>query len=142
MEDYEVMFSLNKLASSITNYANTRLKPYGLTYTQLSVLLFLAAHQNEVINQKNICFELEISHATAVGIIARMHGRNLVKVAISEADRRNTNIFISDHGIELVNQTKVIQDEIIAVFNDYLGKEKIGQFIETIKEVNHIFKTR
>lgn len=140
MENYEVMFSFNKLASNITNYANARLKPYGLTYTQLSVLLFLFAHQNEVINQKNICFELEISHATAVGIIARMHGRNLVRVAVSEVDRRNTNIFISDHGIELVNQTKVIQDEIVTVFNDCLGKEKLSQFIEAIKQVNHIFK--
>lgn len=140
MENYEVMFSLNKLASNMTNYANARLKPYGLTYTQLSVLLFLFAHQNEVINQKNICFELEISHATAVGIIARMHGRGLIKVTISEVDRRNTNIFISDHGIELVNQTKVIQDEIIAVFSDCLGKEKLSQFIEAIKKVNHIFK--
>lgn len=140
MENYEVMFSLNKLASNITNYANARLKPYGLTYTQLSVLLFLFAHQKEVINQKNICFELEISHATAVGIIARMHGRGLVKVAISEVDRRNTNIFISDHGIELVNQTKAIQDEIVAVFSDCLGKEKLSQFIEAIKKVNHILK--
>ena len=52
MKDYEVMFSLNKLAGNIANYANARLKPYGLTFTQLSVLIFLADNQDRTINQR------------------------------------------------------------------------------------------
>lgn len=140
MENYEIMFSFNKLASNITNYANARLKPYGLTYTQLSVLLFLAKHQKETINQKNICYELEISHATAVGIIARMHGRNLVSVAVSETDRRNTNVFISKHGLELVKQTESIQKEIIGMFTKTLDDTTLVQFVESVKKINQIFK--
>ena len=92
MKDYEVMFSLNKLAGNIANYANARLKPYGLTFTQLSVLIFLADNQDRTINQKDISMEFDVSHATTVGIVARMHGRSLVKVKACESDRRITNV--------------------------------------------------
>lgn len=61
MKDYEVMFSLNKLAGNIANYANARLKPYGLTFTQLSVLIFLADNQDRTINQKILVWNL-MSH--------------------------------------------------------------------------------
>ena len=140
MNDYEIMFSLNKLAGNITNYANACLKPYGLTYSQLSVLLFLWQHQDETINQKNICQELEISHATAVGIIARMHGRGLIEVAISSTDRRNTNIYLTPHGIALIKETKGFQDDLVRRFKQGLHQDEMESFLMKIRKINRSFK--
>ena len=133
MKDYEVMFSLNKLAGNIANYANARLKPYGLTFTQLSVLIFLADNQDRTINQKDI--------STTVGIVARMHGRSLVKVKACESDRRITNVIITDHGKDMIVQTRKVQEELVQLFSKCLDETEMTNFFKLINKINQVFKT-
>ena len=141
MKDYEVMFSLNKLAGNIANYANARLKPYGLTFTQLSVLIFLADNQDRTINQKDISMEFDVSHATTVGIVARMHGRSLVKDKACESDRRITNVIITDHGKDMIVQTRKVQEELVQLFSKCLDETEMTNFFKLINKINQVFKT-
>ena len=136
MKDYEVMFSLNKLAGNIANYANARLKPYGLTFTQLSVLIFLADNQDRTINQKDISMEFDVSHATTVGIVAR-----LVKVKACESDRRITNVIITDHGKDMIVQTRKVQEELVQLFSKCLDETEMTNFFKLINKINQVFKT-
>ena len=113
-------------------YKRQRLKPYGLTFTQLSVLIFLADNQDRTINQKDISMEFDVSHATTVGIVARMHGRSLVKVKACESDRRITNVIITDHGKDMIVQTRKVQEELVQLFSKCLDETEMTNFFKDV----------
>lgn len=119
-DDIVVLFY--KLSSAIVTRINNELRPYSLTFQQFSILNFVAQQQGEVIG-KDICQYLGISHPTAVGLVTRMVGNDLLIVKVSQTDRRQTALYLSEKGKLILSQTESIvqniQDEILNV----LGKD-------------------
>lgn len=118
-DDIVVLFY--KLSSAIVTRINNELRPYSLTFQQFSILNFVAQQQGEVIG-KDICQYLGISHPTAVGLVTRMVGNDFLIVKVSQSDRRQTTLYLSEKGKLVLSQTESIvqniQDEIMNV----LGK--------------------
>lgn len=140
MKNNEIMFSINRLAVSIDKYANTCLKPFGLTFKQLSVLIFLADNQARSLNQKDISKEFDISHATTVGIVARMQERSLVRVQACDTDRRITNVAITQHGLDVLEQTKAVQDKLVLLFSSCFDETAMVDFFTNVNKINQAFK--
>lgn len=118
-DDIVVLFY--KLSSAIVTRINNELRPYSLTFQQFSILNFVAQQQGEVIG-KDICQYLGISHPTAVGLVTRMVGNDFLIVKVSQSDRRQTTLYLSEKGKLILSQTESIvqniQDEIMNVLGE------------------------
>lgn len=89
---------------SINNSLNQHLCKDGqklnLTSAQMHVLKYLCFHQNDVIYQKDILNEFELSNATVSGIISRLESKGFVTCCCSDSDSRCKQILITDKALD------------------------------------------
>lgn len=106
----------------------------NLTSAQMHVLRYLCIHQEDVIYQKDILNEFDLSNATISGIISRLENKGFVLCCSSESDSRCKQIKITDKALacnHLIEQNikrteaqmvKGFSDEDIARLHQYLEK--------------------
>lgn len=98
---------------SINNSLNQHLCKDGqnlnLTSAQMHVLKYLCSHQNDIIYQKDILNEFELSNATVSGIISRLASKGFVTCCCSDSDSRCKQIHITDKALDCLNS---IQEKI------------------------------
>lgn len=106
----------------------------NLTSAQMHVLRYLCIHQNDVIYQKDILNEFDLSNATVSGIISRLEAKGFVSCRSSKSDCRCKQIQITEkalscnHWIELnimqveSQMIKGFSDEDIVRLHQYLDR--------------------
>ncbi|MDO0957340.1 MarR family winged helix-turn-helix transcriptional regulator [Mammaliicoccus sciuri] len=83
----------------MTNYFTKRLKPYGVTPEQWSIMSILSP--NKSTTQKDLAKAIHKNQTTVVRMIQSMERKGIVKKTFNKDDRRAHDIMLSQKGEEL-----------------------------------------
>lgn len=83
----------------MTNYFTKRLKPYGVTPEQWSIMSILSP--NKSTTQKDLAKAIHKNQTTVVRMIQSMERKGIVKKTFNKDDRRAHDLMLSQKGEEL-----------------------------------------
>lgn len=103
----------------------------SLSLIHLSVLALLEA--DGPLSMGRIAEELDVSHASATGIIDRMEERGIVERRSSPDDRRVTRIHITDAGVAVSRELLARRRDQLRLVLAELSDEDVGAFLRGIR---------
>ncbi|WP_436938034.1 MarR family winged helix-turn-helix transcriptional regulator [Staphylococcus xylosus] len=83
----------------MNNYFIKRLKPYGVTPEQWSIISILSNHR--VTTQKELAEAIDKNQTTIVRMIQSMERKGIVKKTFNEQDRRSHDLILTEKGDDL-----------------------------------------
>ncbi|MFR7592922.1 MAG: MarR family winged helix-turn-helix transcriptional regulator [Longibaculum sp.] len=126
----ELLVELYKVSSAMISSLNNQLRPYHLTFQQFLILDYLSRKEDTIIG-KDICQYLGISHPTSVGLMTRMRGKGFITMDISESDRRQTEIALTDEGYNVLKETQILVEDMEKKMSEQLQSKSM--FLEELK---------
>jgi DNA-binding MarR family transcriptional regulator len=91
---------ISRIARQLTRLVDQRLKPLGLTASQLPVLV--ALKHGEKRTQKDLVLAAGVEQSSMAQLLARMERDGLIRREPSPDDRRSSLITLTDHALSLL----------------------------------------
>ena len=104
---------IHHLAILNRNDSNQRLKEYGLTSNEGSVLMFLSRHSK--VYQEELIKELQIDKSAVTRILKTLEDKQLIIKETSQEDKRNHILSLTSNGKMLYPQIKNVIKETTEV---------------------------
>ena len=104
----------------------------SVTSTQMTVLQYMAQHEDEVINQRQLQAVLNLSKSTVSGIVQRLRDRGFIEVKPDRDDKRANRIEFSAsfrkqmqiHEADYQKQIDLLGERLVAG----MSQEEIAQY--------------
>jgi DNA-binding MarR family transcriptional regulator len=114
---------INEAAESA---ANNSLKYYGLTFSQIHMLLFLDDDcGGRPVKMKDIEDYFNLKHPTVTGIIERLKAKGFVTTYTDPSDRRCTLVAISDRAAEVRYVMNVHRKTMDTIFENNMSESDL-----------------
>lgn len=105
-------FLLHDIARLMRKRYDQRARPLGLTRAQWQALTHLQRHEG--INQSRLAELLELEPITVARLVDRMEEAGLVRRRDDPADRRAHRLFLAERARPVLDQCRVLGDEVRA----------------------------
>lgn len=112
---------------------------YGVTEQQWRILRVL--DQREGIEPKALCLVCQILSPSMVGILRRMEELDLVRRQPLETDKRRMEIYLGNHGKELMEKLGPLVDQQYEYIEEAYGLstiEALGKALDLMADVKHV----
>lgn len=131
----EIGFYLKKIFQTMEKNLNKDLEDIDLTGMQAHVLLYLYKNRKNIINQRDIEREFELTNPTVNGILKRLENKGFIKRVVSLNDARNKEIMITDKSISLIAEMKKKAKNMENKMTSGITKEELDTFYQVIKKM-------
>ena len=98
------LLTVKMLNTAAERAMNQEMSELGLTYTQTTVIAYLIENQDKEVCQKDVEYNLGLTHPTVSSILTRMERDGLVCTQILASDRRYKRIVLTEKAINLKPQ--------------------------------------
>jgi len=112
MTNDDIGFYFKRIDVMMVKQVNEALKEHDVTFSQMKVLSYILAHENEKINLRDIETEFELTHPTVVGILNRMEQKELIRSEQNPSDRRSRNIIPTDRARDVARDMCEAKQEL------------------------------
>lgn len=133
----EIGFYLKKIFQTMEKNLNKDLEGIELTSMQAHVLIYLYKNRKNIINQRDIEREFELTNPTVNGILNRLENKGFVKRVVSLNDARNKEIRITDKSISLIAEMKKKAKNMEDKMTFGIEKEELDTFYQVIKKISN-----
>lgn len=106
------LLTIKMLNTAIERIMNQEMSELGLTYTQTTVIGYLIDNKEKEVCQKDIEYNLGLTHPTVSSILSRMEVNDLIHTQPLAADHRYKKIILTDKAIHLSEQINIKYQEI------------------------------
>ncbi len=131
----EIGFYLKKIFQTMEKNLNKDLEDIDLTGMQAHVLIYLYKNRKNIINQRDIEREFELTNPTVNGILKRLENKGFIKRVVSLNDARNKEIMITDKSISLIVEMKKKAKNMENKMTSGITKEELNTFYQVIKKM-------
>lgn len=131
----EIGFYLKKIFQMMEKNLNKDLEDIDLTGMQAHVLIYLYKNRKNIINQRDIEREFELTNPTVNGILKRLENKGFIKRVVSLNDARNKEIMITDKSISLIVEMKKKAKNMENKMTLGITKEELDTFYQVIKKM-------
>ena len=131
----EIGFYLKKIFQMMKKNLNKDLEDIDLTGMQAHVLIYLYKNRKNIINQRDIEREFELTNPTVNGILNRLENKDFIKRVVSLNDARNKEIMITDKSISLIVEMKKKAKNMENKMTSGITKEELDTFYQVIKKM-------
>lgn len=131
----EIGFYLKKIFQMMEKNLNKDLEDIDLTGMQAHVLIYLYKNRKNIINQRDIEREFELTNPTVNGILNRLENKDFIKRVVSLNDARNKEIMITDKSISLIVEMKKKAKNMENKMTLGITKEELDTFYQVIKKM-------
>jgi DNA-binding MarR family transcriptional regulator len=100
-------------------------KEMGITRAQWWALANLSRHKSEGMNQSDLARVLDVGKPTIGGLIDRLTEKGMVERRSHGDDRRVKNIYITDHGYELIHYMSPIAASLNTAFLEGISDKDV-----------------
>ena len=114
---------------------NKELEIIDLTSMQAHVLIYLYKNKNNIINQRDIEREFELTNPTVNGILNRLENKGFIKRVVSHIDARNKVISLTDKSVLLINNMKKSAEKMESKMTLGINKDELDIFYRVIKKM-------
>ena len=122
----DLCYKLNHLGRLLLSQVNQRIKPHGVTQGQLPVLCCL--HVDEGQTQAELCQKIQVEQPTMANTLWRMERDGLIRRTLSDRDKRQSRIFLTEQTRPTVEALQEKRDEVIARMTRNLSAEELETF--------------
>lgn len=98
------LLRIKMLNTAIERIMNREMSELGLTYTQTTVIGYLIENQEKDVCQKDIEYNLGLTHPTVSSVLNRMETSGLIVTEILPSDHRYKKILLTEKAISLSEQ--------------------------------------
>lgn len=91
----------------IERLLNKELAQYGITYTQATVIGYLKQNAGRDVYQKDIEYNLGLTHSTVSILLGRMVEKHLITIHTSDEDRRYKKVELTSESLAISNEINV-----------------------------------
>lgn len=123
------------LNTAIERVLNREMTELGLTFTQATVIGYLLDNADREICQRDIEYNLGLSHPTVSSILNRMEANGLICFEIQSADRRYKKICLTDKAITLSELIGIKYRTIKTRLFDSIEAEQREAFNATVQKL-------
>ncbi len=117
-----------------------QLKKLNLTSQQINMIMYLARHEKDLINQKMLEKHFSLSNATISGILKRLEIKKYIYRSYVGNNKKEKYIFLDQAGIEIKNKLyKGVRTLEKKALNDFSDDEK-KQLIEYLRRIQNNLK--
>ncbi|WP_428739397.1 MarR family winged helix-turn-helix transcriptional regulator [Sulfurimonas sp.] len=113
-------YHFNMIFINIKRMMEARLKPYGLTHLQFSILINL--HKNNVTTQKELLKYINGDEASVTRLIDRLESKGFIERVQSTQDKRKKKLLLTKTGVsltqEIIGCAKEVNQQIIKDLNE------------------------
>ena len=130
-----VSVKLKLINEFIERKANRDLKKYGVTLSQMRILMALDCAEGKLCQMKNLEQLFDLSQQNLVGLVKRLQKKKLVETAVDPGDRRRKIVIMTDKGYQLCRMLYKEAEEIDAwIAEDMTEREKedFGKLLEIV----------
>lgn len=125
------------LSERIEKEANNNLAQFGITLSQMRVLVTLHYSCEGVYSLKELEKIFNFSQQTIAGIVSRLERKGLLKSAVDEQDRRVKKVFITESGRELAEASQHETIETERWLTECLSEEEEETFRKLLTKINN-----
>lgn len=90
------LLTIKMLNTAVERMMNQEMAELGLTYTQTTVIGYLIENQDKDVCQKDIEYNLGLTHPTVSSILNRMESNGLITTQSLKTDHRYKKIVLTD----------------------------------------------
>ena len=131
----KIVFYLKKIFQTMEKNLNKELEIIDLTSMQAHVLIYLYKNKNNIINQRDIEREFELTNPTVNGILNRLENKGFIKRVVSHIDARNKVISLTDKSVLLINNMKKSAEKMESKMTLGINKDELDIFYRVIKKM-------
>ena len=102
---------------------------------QIAILAFLIDNENEVIYQKDLENEFQISKAAISDVLYNMENNNMIKKVQEENDARKKRIILTEESYEKYRHMKEAKKEAINSILKGISEDDIKKFLEVTEKL-------
>jgi DNA-binding MarR family transcriptional regulator len=130
-------FLLHDVARLRRTVLDQKLKPLGITRSQMWVITNLSRHGGEGFSQIELARLLDIGKGTLGGLIDRLEARGFVERIPDKIDRRAKRVRMSDAGKVVFYQMRAVAERVNADVMRSIPRKKQEIFIEVLAQMKH-----
>lgn len=112
------LLNLKMLNTAVERIMNQEISELGLTYTQATVIGYLIENQDKTVCQKDIEYNLGLTHPTVSSILSRMEANGMVLSEPLPSDRRYKRIILTEKAESLSEQISEKHKKVKAMLFD------------------------
>lgn len=138
MEQYKVLFQIKSLQKIIfkkflcnNNKYNVN-KEFLPTPTQMQIIAYIMAHENEEIYQKDLENVLKLTRATVSGVLQTMEKNSLIERVVDSNDTRGKKIILNKEAEEIFKKNKIKLDKVEKILKKDIDKDSLETFFKVI----------
>lgn len=133
-EEHHLGFYLKMTHEHFVSGRNRRLKRFGITSSQMDVLIYLFHNDGRVITQRDVEKHFGLTHSTVIGILKRLCEKGYILVEQSSDDRRQRNIRITEKALEIKDDMLDDRRRMNKIIEEKLGREEYDALLEGMKK--------
>lgn len=127
-------FMLSVTSRKVTLLVAHRLKEYGISPEQWSVLYHIA--DRDAMLQKEIAERSGKDRPTVTRILDVLESKGLIVKKAGTSDRRSVHVYATDKGKELISATAAIEEAACNEIKDRLGAEPYEQLLGLLHRID------
>ena len=127
-------FHFNVIFSHIKRVMETKLKPYGLTHLQFSILMNL--YKNNASTQKEILQYTNGDEASITRLIDRLELKGYISRVKCESDKRKKKIILTKSGISLIEEATKCAIEVNKELIKDLQSDEVKELLRLLQKVH------
>lgn len=120
------------VASAMLNAKTSLLKKYGVSFQQYIILKTLYSTRGQPASIKSLTLEMFDKMSNTSRLVAKLEKKGFIKRKISDSDRRQVEIKISDNGEKVFTKAAIELNEAILNTYDSLDRKELINFQETL----------
>jgi MarR family transcriptional regulator, transcriptional regulator for hemolysin len=128
-------FLIHDVARLRRTVFDQRLKPVGITRSQIWVLSNLSRHDGEGISQVELARLLDMGKVTLGGLIERLEQRGLVERVADKIDRRAKRVRMSFEGKLLFDNMRAVAEQVNDEVMKGIPRHEQQVFVEVLRKM-------
>lgn len=133
--EHSIGFMLGLAYRRSVHLMNQRLKEYGITTEQWSVLFQIFSHEG--MNQREIASKAYKDQPTTTRIIDMLEKKNLVIRKPSPSDRRAYELFLTDEGAALSQSILPLEEKLNEDLTRKIPEEEMKIFWKVLNDIQN-----
>ena len=124
-------------AAWLTYETTQLLKPFGITWQQFNVLRILRGRRPKPATVKLLTERMIDKMSNASRLVDKLVNKGLVERQSCKSDRRQVDVFLTEKGLELVNEASAVVDNKLLGPDTPLTEEEATQLNEFLDRMRH-----
>lgn len=136
-QEHSLFLTVRKIHDLVVQRANVHLKSYDLTVSQMLLLCYCLNFGDEFVYQRELERYFDLSHVTVIGLLKRLSENNYVRIEISETDRRQRKVFLTERAYSIAADIERQITEFEQMLTDTLSENEIQSMQKYLDIVYH-----